>query len=58
MAIFCDLITCACATGEVFSGYDMCDLILEKWSLPYDIQIKKEVGVLITMIKRNIKRSG
>lgn len=28
---------------EEFSGYDMVDIIVEKWGVPHDIQIKKEV---------------
>jgi hypothetical protein len=32
------------STGEEFSGYDMVDIIVEKWGVPHDIQIKKEVS--------------
>ncbi|CAN0362767.1 unnamed protein product, partial [Phaeothamnion confervicola] len=39
---------------EEFDGYALCDIIVEKWGVPYDIQIKKDVFAGKPMVYFNV----
>mmetsp|Transcript_7626 Transcript_7626/g.11443 ORF Transcript_7626/g.11443 Transcript_7626/m.11443 type:complete len:178 (+) Transcript_7626:44-577(+) len=40
--------------SEEFDGYKLCDLIVNKWGMPYDLQLKKEVFAGKPMLYLNV----